>query len=44
MATVRSHLKQILVKTGTNRQAETVALIARSVAVLGLRDGEPSPE
>ncbi len=31
-ATVRSHLKRILSKTGTHRQAEAVALIARSVA------------
>ncbi len=33
-ATVRSHLKRILAKTGTHRQAEAVALIARSVAGL----------
>lgn len=33
-ATVRSHLKGILSKTGTHRQAEAVALIARSVAGL----------
>lgn len=32
--TVRSHLKQILAKTGTSRQAELVALISRSVAFL----------
>lgn len=32
LATVRSHLKQILAKTGTNRQAIATALIARSVA------------
>jgi DNA-binding CsgD family transcriptional regulator len=31
-ATVRSHLKRILSKTETHRQAEAVALIARSVA------------
>lgn len=44
LATVRSHLKQILAKTGTNRQAEAVALIAHSVA--GLQAGRPpsSPE
>lgn len=30
-ATVRSHLKRILAKTGTHRQAEVVALLARSV-------------
>jgi DNA-binding CsgD family transcriptional regulator len=33
-ATVRSHLKRILAKTVTHRQAEAVALIARSVAGL----------
>ncbi|WP_018410792.1 helix-turn-helix transcriptional regulator [Methyloversatilis thermotolerans] len=31
LATVRSHLKRILAKTGTHRQAEAVALLARSV-------------
>lgn len=30
LATVRTHLKRILAKTGTNRQAEAVALLARS--------------
>lgn len=34
MATLRSHIKQILLKTGTHRLAEAVALIARSVAGL----------
>lgn len=34
LSTVRSHLKQILAKTGTRRQAEVVALIARSVATI----------
>lgn len=38
-ATVRSHLKRILPKTGTHRQAQAVALIARSVA--GLNVGGP---
>lgn len=33
--TTRTHLKSILLKTGTNRQAELVALLLRSVAVLG---------
>lgn len=33
-ATVRSHFKSILAKTGTHRQAEAVAQIARSVAGL----------
>jgi DNA-binding CsgD family transcriptional regulator len=32
LATVRSHLKRILAKTGTHRQAETAALLARSVS------------
>ncbi len=32
IATVRSHLKRILAKTATHRQAEAVALMARSVA------------
>lgn len=36
-ATARSHLKRVLAKTGTHRQAEVVALIARSVA--GLHSG-----
>lgn len=34
LATVRSHLKKILAKTGTSRQAEVVALIAGSIAAL----------
>ncbi len=33
-ATVRSHLKNILAKTGTSRQAGAVSLIGRSVAVV----------
>lgn len=32
LATVRSHLKRILAKTGTHRQAEAVVLLARSIA------------
>jgi len=32
LATVRSHLKRILAKTGTHRQAEAAALLARSIA------------
>lgn len=31
IGTVRTHIKQILLKTGTSRQAEAVAIIARSV-------------
>lgn len=31
LATVRTHLKRILAKTGTHRQAEAAALLARSV-------------
>jgi DNA-binding CsgD family transcriptional regulator/PAS domain-containing protein len=38
LATVRSHVKRVLAKTGTNRQAEAVALIAHSVAVIGGRE------
>lgn len=34
LATVRSHLKRILAKTGTHRQAQAVALLARSVATV----------
>lgn len=34
LATVRSHLKKVLAKTGTSRQAEVVALIAGSIAAL----------
>lgn len=33
MATVRSHLKNILAKTNTHRQAELVALLARSISM-----------
>ncbi|MBI2738731.1 MAG: helix-turn-helix transcriptional regulator [Rhodospirillales bacterium] len=33
--TARTHLKSIFVKTGTNRQAELVALLLQSVAMLG---------
>ena len=44
MATVRSHLKQILVKTGTNRQAETVALFARSWRCWARGTAKPPPE
>ncbi|MCZ2102926.1 MAG: helix-turn-helix transcriptional regulator [Comamonadaceae bacterium] len=32
LVTVRSHLKRIFAKTGTHRQAEAVALLARSVS------------
>lgn len=32
IATVRSHLKRLLAKTGTHRQAEVVTLLARSVS------------
>ncbi len=34
LGTVRWHLKRILLKTGTNRQSQAVALLARSVAAL----------
>ena len=34
LATARSHLKRILAKTGTHRQAQAVALLARSVATV----------
>lgn len=33
MATVRSHLKNVLAKTNTHRQAELVALLARSISM-----------
>lgn len=36
LGTVRTHLKQVLAKTGAARQAEAVALIVRSVAALPL--------
>jgi DNA-binding CsgD family transcriptional regulator len=35
--TARTHLKRIFAKTGTRRQAEAVALLARSVATLRSR-------
>lgn len=35
LGTVRSHLKHILAKTGTHRQAEAVALLAGSVSTGG---------
>jgi DNA-binding CsgD family transcriptional regulator len=38
--TVRSHIKTILTKTGTHRQAQLVALIARTVASIRLADGD----
>jgi DNA-binding CsgD family transcriptional regulator/PAS domain-containing protein len=44
LATVRSHLKQILAKTGTNRQAEAAALIARSIASLRIGSSPSSPK
>ena len=34
LATVRTHLKRLLAKTGTHRQAEAVALLARSVSTV----------
>ncbi len=34
LGTVRTHLKRILFKTGTHRQAQAVALLARSVATV----------
>lgn len=37
LATIRTHMKRILAKTGTHRQAEAVALLARSVATLPLK-------
>lgn len=39
IGTVRWHLKSILAKTGTARQAEAAALLSRSVAALPERDG-----
>lgn len=38
IGTVRWHLKSILAKTGTGRQAEAAALLSRSVAALPTRD------
>lgn len=35
LGTVRTHLKRILAKTGTHRQAEAAALLARSLATVG---------
>lgn len=35
LATVRTHLKRILAKTGAHRQAEAAALLARSVSTRG---------
>ena len=40
LGTVRSHLKTILSKTGTHRQAQLVGLIARSVASLASSQGQ----
>lgn len=37
LATVRSHLKRILAKTGTHRQAEAVTLLARSISTASNR-------
>ena len=36
LGTVRSHVKTILAKTGTHRQAQLVALLAHSVASIGV--------
>ncbi|CAB3759159.1 LuxR family transcriptional regulator [Burkholderia sp. MSh2] len=44
MGTVRSHLKRILFKTGTNRQAEVAVLVARSVALFRPPEEEISPK
>ncbi|WP_322013117.1 LuxR family transcriptional regulator [Paraburkholderia sp. J12] len=44
MGTVRSHLKRILFKTGTNRQAEVAVLVARSVALVRAHGEEISPK
>ncbi|AJK45974.1 helix-turn-helix transcriptional regulator [Burkholderia plantarii] len=44
MGTVRSHLKRILAKTGTNRQAEVAVLVARSVALLRSPEEKVSPK
>ncbi|AEA63204.1 helix-turn-helix transcriptional regulator [Burkholderia gladioli] len=44
MGTVRSHLKRILFKTGTNRQAEVAVLVARSVALFRLEKEKISPK
>lgn len=43
MGTVRSHLKRILFKTGTNRQAEVAVLVARSVALSRPEEEKVSP-
>ena len=37
LGTVRTHLKRILAKTGTHRQAQAVALLARSTATAAPR-------
>ncbi|MBI0327659.1 helix-turn-helix transcriptional regulator [Burkholderia plantarii] len=44
MGTVRSHLKRILAKTGTNRQAEVAVLVARSVALVRPPEEKVSPK
>lgn len=44
MGTVRSHLKRILLKTGTNRQAEVAVLVARSVALFRPQEEKISPK
>lgn len=41
VATVRTHMRNILSKTGTCRMAQAVAVIGRSVASLGLRTDMP---
>ncbi|MGZ5234400.1 MAG: helix-turn-helix transcriptional regulator [Burkholderiales bacterium] len=43
LGTVRSHLKTILSKTGTHRQAQLVALVSRSVASLASGEGQKKP-
>ncbi|ACR31082.1 LuxR C-terminal-related transcriptional regulator [Burkholderia glumae] len=44
MGTVRSRLKRVLAKTGTNRQAEVAVLVARSVALFRPAENTFSPK
>ncbi|HEX2827706.1 MAG TPA: helix-turn-helix transcriptional regulator [Burkholderiales bacterium] len=44
IGTVRSHLKKMLTKTGTHRQAQIVALFARSVATVVRTAKHPAPQ
>ena len=42
--TVQAHIKRVLAKSGTNRQAQLVALVLRSVVMVASGPGKPAPQ